>query len=87
VVANGEIYIASSGSITASDSVSGQIIWSDSSSGPHYTRVGNMHWGSPIVTNGRVYVVDLSSDYGGLGPSRLTVFTLDGVFKNGFDPP
>lgn len=69
VVANGVLYYFS-GSINALDPKTGAVLWSDSSP------VG-VHWESPIVVNGRIYV----TDEGG----ALWAYALDGIFKNGFE--
>ncbi|MGE5167577.1 MAG: PQQ-binding-like beta-propeller repeat protein [Deltaproteobacteria bacterium] len=36
-----------------------------------------MHWESPVVVNGRVYVTDESG--------QLWAYALDGIFKDGFE--
>lgn len=69
VVANGVLYYFS-GSINALNPQTGAVLWSDSSP-------GGVHWESPIVVNGRVYV----TDEGG----KLWAYALDGIFKNGFE--
>jgi outer membrane protein assembly factor BamB len=69
VVANGMLYYFS-GAISAYDPTTGALLWSDSSP-------GGVHWESPIVVNGRVYV----TDEGG----KLWAYALDGIFKNGFE--
>ncbi len=73
VVANGTLYYVanncSSCTVYAVNATTGAVIWSDSS--PQ-----NIHWESPIVVNGRLYLVD--------GNSTLWVYQLDGIFKNGF---
>lgn len=69
VVANGTLYYASSHALRALDALTGEAIWSDD-------QIGNIHWQSPIVVNGRVYVIDLTS--------RLWVYRLDGIFRGSF---
>jgi hypothetical protein len=51
IVANGVLYIASSGAIRALDPTTGITLWQD-------TSLGAIHWESPIVINGRLYVTD-----------------------------
>ena len=48
----------------------GELVWSDN-------RIGNVHWQSPIVVNGRIYMIDQTS--------KLWVYVLDGVFRDTFD--
>lgn len=69
IVANGVLYYFS-GSINALNPTTGAVLWSDSSP-------GGVHWESPIVVNGRIYV----TDEGG----KLWAYALDGIFKNGFE--
>lgn len=52
LVANGILYGAGTGVIRALSPVTGDLLWSDSSS------VGSIHWESPVVANGRVYLAD-----------------------------
>jgi len=51
IVANGILFIASSGAIRALDPTTGALLWLDTTLGP-------IHWESPIVVNGRLYVTD-----------------------------
>jgi len=51
LVANGLVYIARSGVISAYLATSGTLLWSDN-------RIGSIHWESPIVVKGVVYVTD-----------------------------
>lgn len=51
LVANGVVFIARSGLISALDATSGSLLWSDN-------RVGPIHWESPIVVKGVVYITD-----------------------------
>ncbi|MDE1884310.1 MAG: PQQ-binding-like beta-propeller repeat protein [Xanthomonadaceae bacterium] len=69
VVANDVLYYFS-GSINALNPKTGALLWSDSSP-------GGVHWESPIVVNGRVYITDQNG--------RLWAYALDGIFKNGFE--
>jgi hypothetical protein len=52
VLANGILYYAGSGTLHALDPTTGNSLWSDS------TNVGGIHWESPIVVQGRVYLTD-----------------------------
>jgi outer membrane protein assembly factor BamB len=61
LVANGVIFIAHSNLIRALNPTDGSLLWSDS-------RIGAIHWESPIVAHGMLYITD-SSGY-------LTSFTL-----------
>ncbi|MDR3387221.1 MAG: hypothetical protein P4L92_09230 [Rudaea sp.] len=78
VLANGMLYYVANNcssctiyavNVTTGNATSGAVVWSDSS--PQ-----NIHWQSPIVVNGRLYLVD--------GNSTLWVYALDGIFKGGF---
>jgi hypothetical protein len=40
------------------------------------------HWQSPILVNGRIYLIDGNSSSNG---SSLWVYQLDGTFRDGFD--
>lgn len=55
IMANGILYCAVSGSIRALDPKSGKVLW-------HDDRVGGIHWESPIVDNGVLYITDESGD-------------------------
>jgi PQQ-like domain len=70
VIANSTLYYVSSGAVNALNPTTGAVIWSDSS-------IGDINWQSPILVNGHLYVIDNSS--------KLWVYALDGVFKNGFE--
>jgi hypothetical protein len=76
VIADGTLYyVTNHGSgkntVHAVDPLTGIDIWSDN------THVGALHWQSPIVVNGHLYIAD--------NASMLWSFTLDGIFKNGVD--
>ncbi len=55
LVANGVLFIARSGTISALNPINGNLLWSDSHIGP-------LHWESPIVANGILYVTDSSGE-------------------------
>ncbi|MCA1663670.1 MAG: hypothetical protein LC659_05280, partial [Myxococcales bacterium] len=61
LVANGLLYAAGSGVIEALDPSSGARLWSDSA-------VGDLHWASPVVVNGVLYLADTAG--------HLTAWTL-----------
>lgn len=69
VVANGTLYYVASGAIHALDAATGNPIWTDNT-------IGAIHWQSPIVVNGRLYVFDESG--------FLWTFQLDGIFRGAF---
>jgi len=58
IVANGVLYYAHSGLITARNPVSGAFLWSSS-------QIGGIHWASPIVANGMLYIADQSGNLNG----------------------
>jgi outer membrane protein assembly factor BamB len=55
IVANGILFCAVSGSVRALDPVTGKVLWRDS-------HLGRIHWESPIVDNGVLYITDESGD-------------------------
>ena len=61
LVANGVLFIARAGLVSALDPVSGSTLWSSS-------LIGSIHWQSPVVANGVLYIEDLSGN--------LTAFSL-----------
>jgi len=70
VIANGTLYYVASGAVRALDAETGNQIWVDN-------RIGGIHWQSPIVVNGRLYVFDESG--------LLWTFQLDGIFRGAFE--
>ena len=81
IIANGVVYVTSDARLFAYDAVTGTDLVSDSSEWAT-TFFNDTHWQSPIVVNGRIYVVD------GVSPtaeSQLWVYELDGVFNGKFD--
>jgi hypothetical protein len=61
IVANGVLYYTRSGLISAFNPTSGVVLWSS-------TQIGAIHWQSPIVANGLLYIEDQSGN--------LTAFSL-----------
>jgi outer membrane protein assembly factor BamB len=55
IVANGVLFCAKNGRICALDARTGIELWAD-------TRIGDIHWQSPIVVNGAVYMSDLAGN-------------------------
>ena len=51
LVANGVLFISSSGLIRALNATNGSLLWSDN-------RIGPIHWESPMVANGVLYISD-----------------------------
>jgi hypothetical protein len=78
VVANGVLYNAGTCSggtcVTARDPLTGDVLWTS----PH---VGSLHWNSPIVVDGAVYLMDSDGTLWAFGLPDLP----DQIFKNGFD--
>jgi len=60
IIANGILYCAVSGLIRAIDPLSGKLLWSDK-------KIGNIHWESPIVCNGVLYITDQSGNLTAFG--------------------
>jgi len=69
IITNGTLYYLTGSKLTALDPVSGTLIWQSAA-------LGGIHWQSPIVVNGRIYVID--------NTSQLWTYQLDGIFRNGF---
>jgi len=68
VIANGILYYVGSGGLNALDPVTGSVLWSNAS-------VGGVHWQSPIVVNGKVFVTDESSRFWAFGvPKDLGLY-------------
>lgn len=59
VVSDGIVFDAVNGAVVALDAVTGHVLWS---SARHPHTIGNVHWESPIVVNGRVYCSDESGN-------------------------
>jgi outer membrane protein assembly factor BamB len=57
IVANGIVYVETDGAVNAFDARSGQIVWSTTNASAGGT-IGGVHWQSPIVVNGWIYVSD-----------------------------
>jgi outer membrane protein assembly factor BamB len=71
VVANGMVFYFGGGGVRALDPTTGNLLWSD-------TSPGGVHWESPIVIDGRLYVADESAVLWiyGPNPAPLAFFTL-----------
>jgi len=69
LIVNGILFYASNGLVVALDPATGQHLW-DSSAGS----IGGIHWESPVVVNGVLYVTDESAN--------LTAFSPGGVPPN-----
>ncbi|HET7036423.1 MAG TPA: PQQ-binding-like beta-propeller repeat protein [Thermomicrobiaceae bacterium] len=67
VLANGVLYLATSGALLALDPATGKHLWSSAETQPRQT-IGSLHWESPIVVDGRVYIAD---EQGGLSAYGL----------------
>ena len=64
IMVNGVLFYATSGEIRALDPMNGDQLWSDN-------QIGGIHWESPIVANGMLYITDESGN--------LTAYALNGV--------
>lgn len=67
VVANGMVFTVRTNRITALDAETGAELWFD-------TRIGRIHWESPIVANGAVYVADFDGKLTGYALPRGFTF-------------
>ncbi|GAA0710717.1 hypothetical protein [Dokdonella soli] len=79
IVANGVLYTAGSCSlgfgsgpctVVARNPLTGSVLWTSPS-------LGGVHWQSPILVNGAIYITDNNA--------QLWRFGLDRIFKDGFD--
>ncbi len=70
ILANGVLFYAGGGSIRALNPTSGAQLWSAS--------IGSIHWESPVVANGVLYITDESS--------HLTAYSLNGVDPRNLTP-
>jgi outer membrane protein assembly factor BamB len=61
MVANGVLFYARSGLVSALNPTSGTLLWSNN-------QIGGIHWESPIVANGVLYLAD--------GAAKLTAYSL-----------
>ncbi|HVT16076.1 MAG TPA: PQQ-binding-like beta-propeller repeat protein [Thermoanaerobaculia bacterium] len=70
IVANGILYYASSGTIHGLDPITGTQLWS--------AAIGSIHWQSPVVVNGTLYITDESSKLNAFVPNAapLNFFTV-----------
>jgi hypothetical protein len=64
LVANGMVFVAGGGMIRALNPLNGQTLWSS-------TGIGPIHWESPVVDNGVLYITD--------GNGNLTAFSIGGI--------
>jgi hypothetical protein len=79
IVANATVYyVTASHKLAALDAATGTSIVSDTSSWGAAAFPG-VHWQSPILVNGRAYLVDNNSP-----SSQVWVYQLDGVFRDSF---
>ncbi len=60
IIANNVLYCAGSHDISAFDPTTGKILW-------HNSSIGKIHWESPIVANGVLYITDESGDLTAFG--------------------
>jgi len=78
LVAGGILYAASGGSVRALSPTTGASLWSDASS------VGGIHWQSPVVANGVLYLADESRHLTAWAPALTPVAaTADGEAVSG----
>jgi outer membrane protein assembly factor BamB len=64
ILVNGVLFIASPNLIRALDPLNGRVLWSNN-------QIGGIHWESPIVDNGILYITDESGD--------LTAYAIGGT--------
>ena len=64
LVANNILYYAADGAVRALDPTTGSGLWTSSG-------IGGIHWGSPIVANGKVYMADMAGHLTAFAPAYL----------------
>jgi outer membrane protein assembly factor BamB len=64
--------------LLALDAVTGNSVQSSTQSTWLTTSNGGVHWQSPIVVNGMLYLFDNGN------PTQVWAYQLDGIFKGGF---
>jgi outer membrane protein assembly factor BamB len=67
ITVNSVLYYASSRDIQALNPVDGSLLW-------HDTGIGDIHWESPIVANGTLYITDESGHLTAYAPTRQLSF-------------
>ena len=78
LVANDVLFSAGTGIVRAQDPVTGDPLWSDTSS------VGSVHWQSPVVVNGVLYLADGARHLTAWAPSLSPVsVAVDGAAASG----
>ncbi len=65
-MANGILYIQGTNVLLATDPTTGNILWSSSQASSGGS-IGGLHWQSPIVVNGQVYVADNGGRFSAYG--------------------
>lgn len=61
VVTSGLVFVGAGGVLSALDARNGKVLWQSTNSGAGGT-IGGVHWQSPIVVDGAVYMSDLSGN-------------------------
>ena len=69
-IANGMLFLESSGVLRVMDPTTGSILWSSKQASAGGS-IGNLHWQSPIVVNGQVYVPDESGQLTAYGLKNI----------------
>lgn len=79
VVANGVLFHAgtcgTSTCVNARNPATGDVLWSSET-------IGSLHWNSPIVVDGKIFLIDRDGTLWAFGLANLP----DEIFGNGFDP-
>ena len=65
LIANNVLYYAGSNTLRALDPTTGNLLWSN-------TQIGSIHWQSPIVANGVVYILDGAAHLSAYAPPVST---------------
>lgn len=73
IVANGVLYVATSGDIRAIDPTSGKALWQS-------TSMGGIHWESPVVAAGKLFITDESGKLSAFGLGSASSLPTPSVF-------
>lgn len=74
VIANGILYVSISNKVSAVDPTTGNILWSSTQSSAG-GNIGSLHWQSPVVVNGTVYMPDNNGNISAYGLTQSSIPT------------
>lgn len=71
VIAAGVLYLARSGVVEARDALTGRLLWSSQELGARGT-IGRIHWESPVVVDGRLFIADERGEVTAFGLPQIS---------------